>query len=553
MLGDSLERLRELEVNSVDAVVCDPPYGLVFMGKKWDAQVPSVELWREVFRVMKPGAHLLSFGGTRTYHRMVVAIEDAGFEIRDQVMWIYGSGFPKSQDVSKAIDKQAGAEREVIGSRPLTGNGKTMKGGNFHQAETEADKIEKQAVFNFTAPATDDAKRWQGWGTALKPANEPIVLARKPLEPKLTVAANVLKHGTGAINVDASRIVTSDSLAGGRYADLPDLPDGNAYGAGINKRSKNEFVQPHGRWPANVIFNEQAAAVLDEQSGVLVSKWGKQSQDSTSADSLFGVADGAKDRTNKFTGDSGGASRFFYVAKSSKSERNKGLDKTELVWENDAWEKQGLKSDLADTFALLKDISDDTLTDACSWSIEQFGLKLTDQCPTATIFTIKTALSLITDLKTSNASQSSITSASIQDAIRMIEVSGLSLAESAALTSQSKQNTTNEKTASVLGVVHALLQTLSQIRSYAKSGNFHSTIKPIKLMEYLVRMITPSGGVCLDPFMGSGSTGVAAVRLGFRFIGCEMSPEYLEIARKRIEHAQKERAEQLPLEGAANG
>ena len=402
ILGDSLHKLSDLPTCTVDAVVTDPPYGLAFMGKRWDYDVPSVELWREVWRVMKPGAHLLSFGGTRTYHRMVCAIEDAGFEIRDQVMWIYGSGFPKSLDVSKAIDKAAGAEREVIGVAGKSGSGRTAMDAGTRSGDLAGE-------YYSTAPATEAAKRWQGWGTALKPANEPIVLARKPLEKGLTVAENVLKWGTGALNVDASRI------------------------AGVKPqvtRSASAFLAHHdgrlsgppeqGRWPANVLFDEAAAAVLDEQSGV--SKSPKKRKVFSSANAVYGDYSNELQYADDGFGDCGGASRFFYVAKASKRERHAGLefadkpltkhDARPQDWENADWKSRG--------------------------------------------------------------------------------------------------------------------------------GNHHPTVKPVKLMEYLVRMITPPGGIVLDPFMGSGTTGCAAARLGFQFIGIEREPEYIEIARKRIEHWQSQ-------------
>ena len=193
--GDCLEVLRSMPDCSVDSIVTDPPYGLSFMGKKWDYDVPSVDVWVECLRVLKPGGHLLAFAGTRTQHRMAVRIEDAGFEIRDMIAWVYGSGFPKSLDVSKAIDKAAGAEREVVGRKAVTRvmDGSDLVGGNV-----------RAGFVSVTAPSTDAAKEWQGWGTALKPALEPITVARKPLIG--TVAENVLQHGTGAINVDGGRV-----------------------------------------------------------------------------------------------------------------------------------------------------------------------------------------------------------------------------------------------------------------------------------------------------------------------------------------------------------
>jgi site-specific DNA-methyltransferase (adenine-specific) len=190
--GDCREVMATLDAESVDAIVSDPPYGLSFMGKGWDHGVPGVEFWTEALRVAKPGAHLLAFGGTRTYHRLACAIEDAGWEIRDCVMWVYGSGFPKSHDVSKAIDKAAGAEREVVGVHRHAHLNKYRS-----QAATYGTPTNNTEE---TAPATDAARQWSGWGTALKPAWEPIIVARKP--PVGTVAENVLTHGTGGINVD---------------------------------------------------------------------------------------------------------------------------------------------------------------------------------------------------------------------------------------------------------------------------------------------------------------------------------------------------------------
>jgi len=203
ILGDCLDKLKELDDNSIDSIVTDPPYGLAFMGKTWDYDVPSQDIWEECLRVLKPGGYLLSFAGSRTYHRMAVRIEDAGFEIRDQILWIYGSGFPKSMNISKQIDKREGAEREIVGSRvdafgdaelSETGDGRNLWG---KQSTKEV------PVFSNTA-VSDLAKQWEGWGTTLKPAHEPIVMARKPF--KGTVVDNVLEWGTGGINIDESRI-----------------------------------------------------------------------------------------------------------------------------------------------------------------------------------------------------------------------------------------------------------------------------------------------------------------------------------------------------------
>lgn len=309
-VGDCVEVMRGLPDGSVDAVVCDPPYELGFMGKAWDGSgiAYSVGMWSEVLRVLRPGGHLLAFGGTRTFHRMTVAIEDAGFEVRDCLSWLYGSGFPKSLNVGKAIDKAAGAEREVLRQRTyeLTDGGGYS--GNLNTSKPRSESAE------ITAPATPEAARWEGWGTALKPAWEPVVLARKPLVG--TVAANVLEHGTGGLNIDGSRIATDDNLNGGTYSKgAGDTRPSQVPGNGIDR----EFVQPSGRWPANVLLDEEAAAILDQQSGV--SKSGAAGRKGSSG--FAGGYDG--DYTVPY-GDSGGASRFFYVAKASRRDRNEGLD-----------------------------------------------------------------------------------------------------------------------------------------------------------------------------------------------------------------------------------
>ena len=319
MLGNCVEQMKFIATDSIDSIVTDPPYGIKFMSKKWDCDVPSVAVWQECLRVLKPGGHLLAFAGTRTQHRMAVNIEDAGFKIRDMMAWIYGSGFPKSHDISKAIDKNAGRWRGRAGS--LTSINDSMSGGNYARSPKGE-------------PISEKAKQWEGWGTALKPALEPITVARKPLSEK-TVAANVLKHGTGGINIDESRI-------GGE-----------------------------GRFPANLIHDG-----TDEVVDVL-----------------------------------GHAARFFYCPKASTADRDAGLE----------------------NFA------------------EQ----------------------------------------SIPKYIPGVET--------------------------------------------VKRRNIHPTVKPTELMRYLVGLVTPPGGVVLDPFMGSGSTGKAAACDDFDFIGIEIDPDYLAIAKERID------------------
>ena len=302
--GNNLDELPKVADASIDAIITDPPYELGFMGKAWDSTgiAYNVQLWRECLRVLKPGGHLLAFSGSRTYHRMAVAIEDAGFEIRDQIMWVYGSGFPKSLDVSKAIEKAAGTEREVIGPRR-------------QRANSEKSNIKMNASVNeieyITAPATDAAKQWQGWGTALKPAHEPIVLARKPLDG--TVANNVLQHGTGALNIDACRVATDDAFGGGAKAT-----------SGFVKGYENDGWTPGsslGRWPANLIHDgsDEVLQLFPDTAG----SWGVRTQRPNRSPFVSGNEE--LESTNQRS-DGGSAARFFYCAKANKRDRNEGLE-----------------------------------------------------------------------------------------------------------------------------------------------------------------------------------------------------------------------------------
>ena len=423
--GNNLDILPTLADNTIDSIVTDPPYELGFMGKKWDSSgiAYSVELWQQCLRVLKPGGHLLSFGGTRTYHRVAVAIEDAGFELRDSIAWLYGSGFPKSLDVSKAIDKQAGAEREVLtevvsdlfGDQEVkqerkTGIG-TGKGSTAIMGDGNRD---------LTMPATPEAKQWQGWGTALKPAFEPVIVARKPIEG--TVANNVLKWGTGGLNIDGSRIGTET-------ISTHNAPKGSFAGGEPDRGSDTSSYKEHtGRWPANIILDPYTAELLDEQSGQTVSKAGGRSTQKGTGTwaSSTGVFANGQDRPRTGHSDSGGGSRFFYVAKASKRDRNEGLEELPEL-------RTGAMSATAD------------------------GTMLTG--------------------------------------------------------SGNERNTRRQ--------------------------NFHPTVKPTSLMEYLIKLVTPPNGTVLDPFTGSGSTGKAAILQGFDFIGIEMTEEYLPIIEGRLKHAEQ--------------
>jgi len=415
LLGDNIESLKQLEDNSIDSIVSDPPYGLSFMGKKWDYDVPSVDFWREVYRVLKPGGHVLSFGGTRTYHRMAVNIEDAGFEIRDQIMWLYGSGFPKSHNIGKSVDKIRGNEREVVGKSTAG-----MKPGNFQATGESLDKNERWHDM------TKGTSEWEGWGTALKPANEPICLARKPLSEK-TIVDNVLRWGTGGINIDGCRIGTENiKITGGGGRKYED-----GFNGGWNKLE--EDIINEGRFPANIKLDEEAGQVLDEQSGVSKSsKSNKVYQNDASGRVVANSAGGQRSPESTYA-DKGGASRFFYQAKVGKKERNMGLDAFE--------EKQSRMKN-----------NDDSNTDY-----------------------------------------------------------------------------KNEKVAAKYQAIKA------------PAKNTHPTVKPVSLMAYLCRLITPPNGIVLDPFMGSGSTGIAARLEGFRFAGMEMDEDYFKIAKARIDDYEKYR------------
>jgi site-specific DNA-methyltransferase (adenine-specific) len=330
--GDCREVLKGLPDNSVDSIVTDPPYELGFMGKKWDNSgiAYDVTVWAECLRVLKPGGHILAFGGSRTWHRLAVAVEDAGFEIRDNIAWIYGSGFPKSLNIGKAIDKAAGAPVKVGKAFKVAG-----EYGDRELRDPELQGADRDAMRH--VPVTVEAARWEGWGTALKPAHEPVVVGRKPLVG--TVAENVLLWGVGGLNIDGSRIAGENRPTGLKKTGARSQKVSEGWDRPWKNDERAERVvgdgsamTVQGRWPANVIFDEVTAGLLDEQSGVSVSKSAERGlRVSSQAGGLAGESPNYKAGTDGVRGhnDSGGASRFFYVAKASKRDRNEGLEELE--------------------------------------------------------------------------------------------------------------------------------------------------------------------------------------------------------------------------------
>jgi len=302
--GNCLEVLKSIDCCCIDSVITDPPYGLKFMGKEWDHGVPGVSFWEEILRVSKPGAHLLAFGGTRTFHRLMVAIEDAGWEIRDTIMWVYGSGFPKSHDISKGIDKMLGKHKKVV-VPTKTGNTRHDRGNPY--------ATQGHAGFrDISTPVTPQAKQWNGWGTALKPAWESIILARKPVDG--SIVNNVLRHGVGGINIDGCRVLTGDET-GREKPEYVANDKNNVYGKGMGG---GDWENTKGRWPANLIHDGS-----DEVVGLFPVTTPSNVAEVSNKNLIWGS--GNKQLAIRGHNDSGGqASRFFYCAKADKKDRGKG-------------------------------------------------------------------------------------------------------------------------------------------------------------------------------------------------------------------------------------
>jgi site-specific DNA-methyltransferase (adenine-specific) len=411
--GNNIEVLKTLPDNSVDSIVTDPPYGIDFLGKSWDADTGSIETYQQCYRVLKPGGHLLAFSAARTYHHLAISVERSGFEIRDQIMWIYGSGFPKSQDVGRQLQKRLGVKE-------------TIKNPNHRADQIDANSFSKKTNSNIIIPTDEIAMAWSGWGTALKPAHEPIVLARKPVSEK-NIADNCLKHGTGALNIDATRVEyaqdevidTAPRKAGigaKKYAKGDDFA-GDTSPEELQANQYYATASSLGRFPANVIHDgsDEVVSMFPDNCGNAAKATRTKTSITGTGASLTRVKQAGED--NGFYDGLGSAARFFYCAKVSRKERNVGCE---------------------------------------------------DIVPRPLF---------------------------------------------------------NNPT----GAMGANMGSKS-----TPSNNNHPTVKPVELMKYLIRLVTPPGGLVLDPFNGSGSTGMAAVELGYDYLGIDLDQNYVDISLARI-------------------
>ncbi len=424
--GKMQEVLSTFEEGSVDSIICDPPYELNFMGKGWDNSGVAFQkdTWEHCFKVLKEGGYLLAFGGSRTFHRIAVAIEDAGFEIRDCIMWLYGSGFPKSMNIGLAIDKKLGLQ----GQRGL--GGISSYGGILGQRTATLYNSNVSTNGSYTEYKTELAKQWQGWGTALKPAYEPIIVARKPF--KCSLVENIMQNGVGGLNIDECRIETNDDLNGGAYRgkDTRQKEDASSYYIKSPKLNGIEYQETIGRFPANVIltydendYEEVCGGMPNTKSTTTTTMPNLSDHDAETG--IYSKLNAKRIEHLGGYNDEGSASRYFYCAKASKKDRDEGLELFEEV-------------------------------NGGSYQFRQDGSS-DGQIPTR--------------------------------------------------------------------------------------KNIHPTVKPVELMQYLVRLVTPKNGTILDCFMGSGSTGKAVMfenrerQANYKFIGVEMTEEYLPICQSRIDYA----------------
>ena len=499
-----------------DGILCDPPYELGFMGKSWDSSgiAFDTDMWSDLFKLVKPGGHLLAFSGSRTYHRMAVAIEDAGFEIRDMIEWVYGSGFPKSLNIGKAVDKIQGTY-EPGEISPNSRNSGASPSGTYGQG------VQQKRLPN---PQSGEAKTWNGYGTALKPAHEPCVLARKPIEG--TVSQNVLKHGTGGLNIDGTRVETQDIRHSG----------GQSFSAGHIPKKENAVTYTGGRFPANLIHDGS-----DEVEAVFPSSKGNGSKGGGSG----GIwTTGNKQQVSPGYIDSGSASRFFYTAKSSRAERNLGLDgtvsiKVQLeICENNIIRQENLAQlQVVMDSSHLKATAESGIgtKSGTEWSMSLFGNQYTEKYLTNTKSTTKTTTSSITTSAILNYLTGLLTNESTLGVKLDTEYGGNPASD--AESCNQLVATINDQTALALGVSPALVNSRLLI-SVSDGKNFHSTVKPLSLTKYLATLIKPpTGGRLLVPFSGSGSEMIGALQAGWEYVeGVELTEEYIPIAGARIKY-----------------
>ncbi len=541
-LGDCLEVMKTLPDNSVDACVTDPPYGWSFMGRRWDYDVPAVDIWREVYRVLKPGAHILVACGTRTQHRMAVNIEDAGFEIRDVITWLYGSGFPKSMNISKAIDatiRCGGSNtRRLRQTEQETGGAPyTLKGTNNGIMGEE--RIYERKEWEPTTPL---AQLWDGWGTALKPACEFWTLARKPISEG-TIAANVLKWGTGGINIDGCRIA-SEMYKINTWDD-GSKPFGGGAGHDYTGRTTS------GRFPANLILDEVAATMLDEQSGVSKGSSSPRTNHG-SGNNCYGEY-GKVVTQNQSWGDTGGASRFFKCCPITKEDLCESVNTAEL-----SLNQQSGQGDFAQNAVVTLEHQEASVTRT---ERSQVILDYIGSCSRCTPLrshaqTVANQGNTDTTETIPNRSKSSgCVLPAIEENTRLESIGARENTLSGQCRFRYVPKASRTERDAGLEDIKALpvagrdsgqdARNVPYKQRISPRHNPHPTVKPIALMRYLCRLITPPDGVVLDPFMGSGSTGCAAGLEGFGFIGIELDTDYHEIARRRIEHWCKQPA--LPV------
>jgi len=644
--GNSLEVLKTFEDNSIDSVVTDPPYGLSFMGKKWDYDVPSVEIWEECLRVLKPGGYLLSFAGTRTQHRMAVNIEDAGFEIRDMIFWNYASGFPKSHNVWKSLKKNCecgimeayeksrnerglslqqetkhdlrfmqernlsqteplekeqgevlqsglseqssqiqqsesaenvregqpsmerrdnnektegklqGSEVREVSERISTNgeegrlhNGTQVSDGSTHRENVnenrsstsrrpQSEQQQDREPCTFCKQHFAQAIRAYGFGSAIKPACEPLTLARKPLGKGLTIANNVLEHGTGGINIDGCRVETNGETPKGS-GNKSNGSTGIDFHGG-NKETGNE-TSPLGRFPANLIHDgsDEVVELFPETKG-----------DSRKSKSTYDKGHWGNSKPVESTAlynDNGSAARYFYCAKASKKDRNEGVDGLmSIMIEYKTWNEKNTTQEenkvqlLVDTDKSVQKVIGvygAENKNASEWNTVLFGNCTMEKFLEVNKSITKTETNSITKSQILNWLTHLFTNDYTQ-VVNYEKVSGSSPVENAAELN-TLTTTISEQLVLALGVKNVVSGT--QLKISVKDGsNFHSTVKPTKLKQYLVRLVTPKGGTVLDPFMGSGSTGKACKLEGFDFIGIDLDPDYVKIAEARIEAVKKD-------------